>query len=478
MWKQQTILQSAQFRWASFAVLGLGVIALLYGLLTRPHTDVPKTLTSKLDGVSLAVKPIGSVWLTQSQVVIMERMYKEDTDADIAKTLLHHYISQGAYQQGLDMLLSMQDKKHLTLLDQDIVHLVAYNAAYKGIATSFLSAPLVPANDPTSTMLEAIAQQHYGNVDSMIRESLASKDTTLLPLRKSLQQAKQTYDTLRSAPSYYYTWLIAAALMEAWYTPYAQGIAEKVLQDNSWYILAHEIASQAAIKQCQYDTAIKHLQVLLTLDRQHIQRTSFFLGLSLYNMWDLDQAGLYFQQVKDPLYTFDALRYSILIAYRQKSYDRMMDWFRTLLQEKKAMPSDYLLLYDIVFYEPYRHVASQGSSMAFVIAQQYALSIVVPYIDSCRKYIASTTPYVCKYGEAWWYLSQWKLDKALMDLVSVSKNYPNPRIFQALGDYYLEKWNQKTAESFYKKALLNPDEISHMFSQEKTKIYSWNTAGE
>jgi hypothetical protein len=103
-------------------------------------------------------------------------------------------------------------------------------------------------------------------------------------------------------------------------------------------------------------------------------------------------------QVKDPNYIYDALRYIILISYTQESYDVMMDTFRRLLQEKKTTPADYVLLFDMVFYEPYRNRQTHGATLN--LSEKYALSVVIPYIDSCRKVIASSLPYVCKYGEA------------------------------------------------------------------------------
>lgn len=472
-------MQQTWFRRVAFVILLLGVLTVVFGLLTRHKTKTTQTSPASLEWVTLATSPVGSVGLTQSQVVIMERMYQEDIDVDVAKTLLHHYTSQWDYQKARDMLMTMQEKKQLALLDQQIVQLVAYNAAYNGKETDLLSSPLVSDTDwRTASLLSAIAQERYGDVDIMITDSLQTKDPTPSPLWISLQQAKKTFATLQAAPSYYYTGLLAAALMEGGYLPYAQALAERVLENNPWYILAHEILSQAAIKQWKYDQAIKHLKELISLDRQHLQRTSFFLWLALYNVGQIDEASLYFQQVNDPIYKYDALRYMLLIAYQEQSFDRMMDMFRTLLQDKKATTSDYLLLYDIVFYEPYRRTHQQTSWETYSLAQQYALSIIVPYIDSCRKYLISVAPYVCKYGEAGWYISQGKLDKAILDLVSVSKSYPNPRIFHAIWDYYLAKWNKKTAETFYKKSLLRPQEISRLLSPEPDVIYSWNTAGE
>jgi hypothetical protein len=54
----------------------------------------------------------------------------------------------------------------------------------------------------------------------------------------------------------------------------------------------------------------------------------------------------------------------------------------------------------------------------------------------------------------------------------VSKDYPNPIIFQALGDYYLQEGKRNVATVFYKKALMTPSEISRYVSANTQEIYS------
>jgi tetratricopeptide (TPR) repeat protein len=457
MKKLYQLFRTAWFRWAAVSLFLCGIIVVLYSLLTRPHRSVQPTLTSKLDGVSIGVTPVGTVWLTPSQVVIMERMYTEDTDVDVAKTLLQHYISQWNYAQWRTMLVDMYEKKKLALLDQNIVQTVIYNAAYDGSNTDLSSAKAIGLDtNLLSQLLRSSAREEYDVLTSLLSKNPLTSGSDQPPLLRAFHGAQKTYSTLSSAPSYYFTGLLAAALMENGYTPFAQGIASTLVRQHPDYILAHEILFQSALIQQQYSIAQKHLESLITLDRQHIQRTSFFLWLVLHAQKKYSEASLFFSQVQDPLYLYDAMRYQILIAYYDHSYDRMMDKFRLLLQAKKTTPSDHLLLYDIVFYEPYH--LSQGSG-SFDLAQKYALSVIVPYIDSCKKNISPSLPYVCKYGEAWRYLSQWKREKAYWYLIAVSKKYPNPRIYQALWDYYLTQWNKKIATSFYKKALLTPREI-------------------
>ncbi|MBP6086501.1 hypothetical protein KA478_05005 [Patescibacteria group bacterium] len=122
-----------------------------------------------------------------------------------------------------------------------------------------------------------------------------------------------------------------------------------------------------------------------------------------------------------------------------------------MLAEQKLTDADYLLLFDVVFFEPYTHNTTGDASLS----QQYALKVVIPYIDSCRKHIAKTNPAVCKYGEAGWYLVQNKPEKAITDLLYLTRIYPHPTVFKALGDYYTRVGDAQKAQTYFMKSLIS-----------------------
>ncbi|MEI7478494.1 MAG: hypothetical protein WCJ81_08770 [bacterium] len=141
------------------------------------------------------------------------------------------------------------------------------------------------------------------------------------------------------------------------------------------------------------------------------------------------QAGVYFNQVRDLTYLDDTIRYLILIAHQQKDTETMMNWFRYLLSENKVNENDFTLLFDIAFYQPYMNGGATGD---FSLSHDYALKVIIPYIDACRKKYAANKPFVCKYGEAGRYLAQKTPEKALQNLLYLTQTYPHPIVYQAL----------------------------------------------
>jgi hypothetical protein len=131
------------------------------------------------------------------------------------------------------------------------------------------------------------------------------------------------------------------------------------------------------------------------------------------------------------------------------------------------------LFFDIVFYEPY---SNQWKGWDFSLARDYAFQVVVPYIDVCRKTIATTAPWICKYGEAGWYLSQNKPEKALNDLLYITKTYPHPTVYQALWDYYTRVHDVAKAKIYYMRALVSRADMNFSGSGSilSPPIYSWN----
>ena len=85
-----------------------------------------------------------------------------------------------------------------------------------------------------------------------------------------------------------------------------------------------------------------------------------------YHTQDYTNALVYLNQVTDQQYINDAVRYMILSYYHTQQTDRMMDWFRYLLSEQKLHKDDFILLFDIAFYEPYM---KYGSGATFDIAK-------------------------------------------------------------------------------------------------------------
>lgn len=390
-------------------------------------------------------------WLTTWQVAILEKTYDQQENMAIAKSLLQQYISQWDFIAAYQLVEKISKNKQDNQLTPDLVSFIAFN--YSIVANND-SVKLELLKTSQKTMYELLYALHAGDFSSFekkLEEASKNPNDKNNMLIAAFLQDRQTYRTLRDSPEYYYRGLLATTLMEAGYTPLVSKIANGILQENKEYILSYELLSQIAIKERKYAEAIPHLQTLMKIDSPHIARTSFFLGLSHYYMRDYGSAVSYLNQVRDPAYLYDAIRYLILIHNSQKEYKTMMSEFRYLLTEQKVEEHDYALFFDILFYQPYH---AGGTGWDFSLAKEYAVSLVVPYIDSCNKQLASTAPYVCKYGETGRYLSQWRPEKALRDLLYLSKTYPQPIVFQALGDYYSYAEDIEKANYYYRKAFL------------------------
>lgn len=391
-------------------------------------------------------------WLTQSQKELLQETYKKDKNIEIGKSLLKEYLATDDFVAAYDLLAVIKNNKQLTEISPDIVSFVAFNYSIvtpnsDAIKLELLSSP----NKDTYAILYSLADKDYATFSSLLEAASKNDSLNKQGIVAAFLQGRQTYRTLRDSPAYYYSGLLAVSLMEGWYTPLTTELAKDILLQDKNYILSYELLSQIAIKEKKYNDAVKYLQVLMKIDAPQIPRTAFFLGMSYYYLKDYNNAVTYLNQVRDTAYAYDAIRYLILIHNNQKQYDTMMDEFRFLLIEQQVDKHDYTLFFDILFYEPYR---VGGSSGDFALADKHTLSLVVPYIDACQKQYWTTEPYVCKYWQAWRYLSQNKVDQALKDLIYLSKTYPQPMIFQALGDYYAFQEDVNKANFYYNKALL------------------------
>lgn len=418
--------------------------------------------------VQIQESPDRAISFTANQIYSLFEIYQKDWDERIAKSLLQYYISIGNYDSGYVLLEEINKKWALDTIYAPTIWFIIFNYAIEnGIRWSEI--------DYQKRKIDWDIKSFHDALTLLIKNDYTWFNNTLWELEKtnvlykniisSLLWSKKNFSSLKDPPGYYQAWLFAATLMEAGYMPLAWLIASDIIRTDKKYILSYELLSQIAIKQKRYDDAIKYLKILFSLDSQHIARTAFFLGKSYFWKWDYSNALVYLNQVADDQYVTDAVRYMILTYNAQNNTDKMMHWFRYLLTEKKLTPGDYLLLYDIVFFEPYTKKIENND-----LISAYELKIIIPYIDSCRKNIAKSAPYVCKYGEAWRYLSQNKPEKALKDLLYLTKTYPHPTVYKALWDYYTRQWDNEKAQWYFIKSL-----ITSADTYENTSIYSWNT---
>lgn len=432
---------------------------------TKVDTSVPQVSQTHIDEIKKS--PDWSVSFTNNQILSLFEVYQRDGDEKIAKSLLQYYISVGNYNSWYALLEEIEKKGDLSTIYKPTVWFIVFNYSIQnGIRWSEVDYKKWEIDGDVKSFHDALTYLIKSDF-TWFNDQLASLEQTNVlykNLISTLIASKKNFTLLKDPPVYYQAWLIAATLMEADYMPLAALIASNIIRTDKKYILSYEILSQVAIKERNYDDAIKYLKILFSLDSQHMSRTAFFLGKSYFWKWDYSNALVYLNQVNDEQYLTDSVRYMILTYNAQKNIAKEMDWFRYLLTEKKLTPSDYLLLYDIVFFEPYTNKSDNKN-----VIDSYWLQIIIPYIDSCRKNIEKTAPYVCKYGEAWRYLSQNKPEKALTDLLYLTKTYPHPTVYKALWDYYTRLWDNEKAQSYFIKSL-----ITSADTYENGTIYSWN----
>lgn len=409
------------------------------------------TQESKIFDVKAAVHDMGE-WFTSGQILLLETAYQKDKSVDVAKSLMKQYLLQNDFSAAYWLLSTMKEEEQLDALSGELVSFVLFNYSISNkqddtIKLELLSSP----QKETYELLYSLADKNYSRFSESIEAYSKDENIKKQPIVAVFLQDRQTFRTLKDSRPYYYTGLLAVSLMKAGYTTMAMDLANDILLQDKNYILSYELLSQLAIKEKRYQDAISYLQKLMNLDAQHIARTAFFLGISYYYLGDYWSSITYLNQVVDSSYIYDALRYLILIHNKQGEYAKMIEEFRLLLTEQKVDQHDFALFFDTLFYEPYR---KGGTSGDFSLARTYAISVVIPYIDVCQKQLAKTAPYICKYGEAWRYLSQNKAEKALKSLLYLSKVYPQPIIFQALWDYYSFQNNTEKATYYYNEAFL------------------------
>lgn len=182
--------------------------------------------------------------MTKEQAFALQQNYAEEKDRNVAKVLLKYYISTNNFSSAYDLLAQMKENNHIASLSKDVTVFVAFNydiqlslaqktpAKNTLLKDEILNSSLAGEKDMYA-LLYLLYEKNYSAYDEKLVALSKDKGVHTGAIVSSLLYAKQTYKTLKEAPSYYYTGLIALSLLQGGYFPLAKAMATDVLREDS-----------------------------------------------------------------------------------------------------------------------------------------------------------------------------------------------------------------------------------------------------
>ena len=364
---------------------------------------------------------------------LLGKLYDKTNNTALLPTLFQFSLDFRKFDQALEYLLLLQSQSQLdTQVDMNQYLYALFNSAeldfgqinrLKQIVDEYLDQNLITQADHTMyySLITLIKndQENYKIFMSQLRGTAYDNQT------KNYDTAVARADSFVDTPDYYLQWLLAIGVFNNGWYRITQKIARSLIAQDARYILAYQLDAYASIMLWDRNQAIESLDYLTTNDPTQEELYHYLSGISFFYLQKYTDAILSFAQLESQKYNTDVLRYSLL------SYSNLGDptWVLTtidvLLSKDSLTIYDYFWIFDEVFFGD---AATTGTYIQQLSDQLDAL------FRKCYADMDWEKIFACVYGKSGLYLAQQDYTTAYQYLQRVVQRYPQPQLYEYLGD--------------------------------------------
>lgn len=258
-------------------------------------------------------------------------------------------------------------------------------------------------------------------------------------------------------PEYYFDTLVALELFNQWLFQPAKVLALYSLQQNSNYILPHQILAYANFLTNSWDTSVEYLKKLADLDQNNAEKYRFLMGIAYYWAEKYEQSVTMLSTIQSDNLRLDTQRYLINDYLQLDQKNKLIASRNKLLWYENLVASDFYTYFYEVFYHPY---SQWGQYQLYAFDTELANKM----LRVCSMKLSDDERAVCTYGSIGRNIALWKFEWLEQYLLDLTSQYPQWYLYQALWDYYIQQWDNEKAKMYLLKA------VSLINSKNKSEI--------
>ena len=258
-------------------------------------------------------------------------------------------------------------------------------------------------------------------------------------------------------PEYYFDTLVALELFNQWLFQPAKVLALYSLQQNSNYILPHQILAYANFLTNSWDTSVEYLKKLADLDQNNAEKYRFLMGIAYYWAEKYEQSVTMLSTIQNENLRLDTQRYLINDYLQLDQKNKLIASRNKLLWYENLVASDFYTYFYEVFYHPY---SQWGQYQLYAFDTELANKM----LRVCSMKLSDDERAVCTYGSIGRNIALWKFEWLEQYLLDLTSQYPQWYLYQALWDYYIQQWDNEKAKMYLLKA------VSLINSKNKSEI--------
>lgn len=371
----------------------------------------------------------------QSEYVLelLWALYAQTTNDDLLPTLFQLSLDFRKFDQALEYLMLLQSGDQASdVVDMNQYLYALFNSAeldfgqinrLKQIVDQYLDQNLITQADRTM----------YYSLITLIKADLENYKLFMNQLRGTAYNdrvldydaAVARADSFVDTPEYYLQWLLGIGVFQDWRYRIVQKLARSLIEQDARYVLAYQLDAYASLMLGDRAQATESLDRLTTQDPSQPELYHYLLGLTFFYEERYTDAILSFAQLKTQKYNADVLRYSLLSYGHLRDTTGVLNTIRALATKQWLTIYDYFWIFDEVFF------------VDDELTQQYVQNLwdeLDELFHQCYEDMEGDQIFACLYGKSGLYLALGDDATAYQYLQRVVQRYPQPELYEHLGD--------------------------------------------
>lgn len=437
--------------------------------LPQSLTDIPSTGTA-VGGLPDMISGAIHQSLANSEIFqdmrVLEYLYTQNQNVELLQPLVEKFLQYYQFDKAnhyLDLLLQNTSwHSSLSIEPHQIVYARLNDLTLGLDSISALDEIFLLIQDYKQTglltqddvsfyqWLQALWSYNYSGASAAFAQVTGAR---YQDFKRAYEASLAHYGSIKNPPVYYRDGLVSLTLLKNGYFMFAKRLALHALAQNTKYILPYQVLAYTNFLTHNRETAKDYFLKLADFDIHNAPMYKFLIGICYYRYGDYEQSIIYLTQIDTPALQLDVYRYMLLGYIQGDDSSNMIRIRQKLLGQPNLQPSDFSLLFDQLFYLPFR------SGKPFAL---YAENPQLPdlYLRKCIDIFSGSQSDVCTYGQVWLQLAQQNLSWVGKELLSLAQLYHQSHLYHLLGDYYLQSKDEASAKTYYIKALSISDTLN------------------
>ena len=383
----------------------------------------------------------------------LQKVFEQTKDRDVMNLIVETYLNEYQFAKAKKFIEELSDE-YRKELKPSLNLRVAFNSfslssktiseSLNSILQDYISKNEISTEDQNRYLwVIALINRNYDRFFEISAWFTSEKNKAFA---SKLQWYKDQIAKQMWMPEYYFDTLVSLELFNQWLFQPAKVLALYSLQQNSNYILPHQVLAYANFLTNSRDTSVEYMKKLVDLDPNNAEKYRFLIWVAFYRDEKYEQSVVMLSMIKDENLRLDTQRYLINDYLKLDQKNKLISSWNKLLWSENLVASDFYTYFYETFFHPY-------SNWEEFELYAYDTELANKMLRVCSITLENEEKAVCTYWTIGRNIAMWQFDWLEQYLLDLVAEYPQWYLYQALWDYYIQQWDLEKAKVYLIKAI-------------------------